>query len=1564
MEKSKDPTEIQNQKQNLEIQILEETLQKQQNIIEGFLEDWVPLPIIENIAEILKDLFARASQIQKKGIYKTSQEHTELKNTEWLYKKVSQSKKIKYWQLLQLLYKFPSDLQIGLDENICQYLEKSLFYKTLGELIPIQKYIENAWSLKRFLTDCIAFARLKRIQLKYISELAPGQTPHEKVKLLEAEFSLVPDNFLLERRLGGHGGVGIFKGMDIAKNVPVVIKYLTQQQEGKGDSSFRTMGYQESKKRFEREAKAFEKLERHRKAKEQAVTMLTEQAQKQIEEGKKTGNSEKLKAGFALLKQGQELDCDRYFVKAYCLATGQLNHFSSDQEGFQRCQFENVGFMVMEYVEGINLETLIQEYKDKNTFMPMKVFIPIMEGILRALDYCHTEGIIHRDVRPDNILITRNFKVRLTNLGRAKVEDMTQLTAQGVFVGTPGYAAPEGILHGKEYSRDFSELVTATDHRFDLYSLGCVAYEMLTGNPPFVSNKKSLEEKDLEILNKHLTEQPVSMLEIRKDIPEAINLLVMRLLAKKPENRFPSAREVLTTLRSALSLGQKAEEYTQKFLEKLKPVQQESIFPQRKPSFVRRMAWACMILVILSMPFLYAYRQEIFPKAEQWARNAWQTVRYETISFFRQDRKESKEADSILQKLAVYHKRLQEKWEANESLRDNLNKNFSPEQGYPEVGETIESLLVRSKKDLDRLENAIIEGKELLISKGGKETLSFLKNYTASLKEEQEEGLLDRIYKKLKSSYDLAFRIKKARDEEENTRKNARVLRNYLFSAQERVALVEEKLSILKENYPSELRYPGIDAETMKSFRERQKATNDLNLTIDSLNKIFLQGDIAQAQKKMEEYRSFGKVLDDLVDMDESITQILDACKKMKQQRENKQTIDKAFLVLDERTRGLQEKISLSRKLWEDNISLLPEDKEPKELLEKAQNDLKNLKDIQKNITQYLDSNKEKDAIEVALSYSPKEAPTSILELQQYIENRQVKINIAKAAQVAQKKKSETEYWQKQITPLLYETKISLSNLNKASEKWEQELHLLEQNFPDEYKQFSDKDRVNTQIEKRQSFLQRNIDTVQNLISEQNFEKAYQTLTQIQKNVSSIPQYIDSLSSEEEKIANLRKSAINKKETQVSQMRASRIVQKLQRYVSIMQEQLEPVQREIQALYAEFPPEKKYPVLSERSQKTVQDAEKSLLFYQKEIQKAQEHLKSNRISDALSLLGTYEEQRLVGYTEFSNNFKELQEDIVRTRSNALQRKADIQKIEEVEEYLTEIQTRKTEIDACVSSLNQKIAMLRQYSTQQGYQREDPNIAKYIEDASQESKQLGIIVDKSNQLLEEKKYAKAISLLQPYSNKINPGMTLLPLLKTYIAQCDKALQVNSRMENDPQLRQKLLFQEQEAKKKQEQLKAWQKSPGPWFDRVMPSAENYMKMDKEILSSIQNKGSMLVHARIQSTIIKLRESLEYMAELREIEEEIRKKGGTLPSVPEDKDKWLVEYLRRNRTILVDVDSEISEIEAMVKKISGDIRSGWVEESTLRDCLRSFQALERKFEEKLESIKSRLLTIATNF
>ena len=260
--------------------------------MESFLDEEVPRQLVEQVREVMKHLMERAVDIQKKRGQKTFQERMELKNTDWLCSKFRKINKLQYWHLLQILYKFPNDFQIGVDEFLSQYIRKSPHFKELNKIIHLDVYISNNWSFKRFLTDCIAFARLRRLQLKYMQESKDEKTALERATQIEKEFSVIPDNLILERRLGGNQNIAMFKGMDISKNVPVFIKYLRQDfQEEKG------MTLQEAKKRFERGAQAFEKLERHRKAKEQAVQMLLDQAQKQIEEGNQTGNTEKMKSG-------------------------------------------------------------------------------------------------------------------------------------------------------------------------------------------------------------------------------------------------------------------------------------------------------------------------------------------------------------------------------------------------------------------------------------------------------------------------------------------------------------------------------------------------------------------------------------------------------------------------------------------------------------------------------------------------------------------------------------------------------------------------------------------------------------------------------------------------------------------------------------------------------------------------------------------------------------------------------------------------------------------------------------------------------------------------------------------------------------------------------------------------------------------------------------------------------------------------------------------------------------------------------------------------------------------
>jgi tRNA A-37 threonylcarbamoyl transferase component Bud32 len=185
-------------------------------------------------------------------------------------------------------------------------------------------------------------------------------------------------------------------------------------------------------------------------------------------------------------------------------------------------------YFVMEFLQGL---TLAQAIQDGGPLEPARVCI-IAAQVARGLHAAHQKGIVHRDLKPENIfLLEREGQkdyVKIVDFGIAKVGGGQKLTQVGMVLGTPEYMSPEQAT-GQE-----------TDHRVDQYALGCIMYEMLTGVVPF------LGERPAQTLTKHVFEPVISPKKRKPDlkIPASVDAVVMRTLAKKPEQRFPSMREL------------------------------------------------------------------------------------------------------------------------------------------------------------------------------------------------------------------------------------------------------------------------------------------------------------------------------------------------------------------------------------------------------------------------------------------------------------------------------------------------------------------------------------------------------------------------------------------------------------------------------------------------------------------------------------------------------------------------------------------------------------------------------------------------------------------------------------------------------------------------------------------------------------------------------------------------------------------------------------------------------------------------------------------------------------
>jgi serine/threonine protein kinase len=179
-------------------------------------------------------------------------------------------------------------------------------------------------------------------------------------------------------------------------------------------------------------------------------------------------------------------------------------------------------YIVMEYVPGRTLAEVLRE-RGK---LPLPRACRIAATVAAAFSAAHDAGIVHRDVKPGNVMLTGRGEVKLTDLGIARALGHESLTQTATVLGTAPYFSPEQA-RGE-----------AVDARSDLYSLGCLLYEMLTGRPPFTGDSA------LAVAYKHVNEEPIPPSELDPHIPEDVEAVVLRSLAKDPDRRYKRARDM------------------------------------------------------------------------------------------------------------------------------------------------------------------------------------------------------------------------------------------------------------------------------------------------------------------------------------------------------------------------------------------------------------------------------------------------------------------------------------------------------------------------------------------------------------------------------------------------------------------------------------------------------------------------------------------------------------------------------------------------------------------------------------------------------------------------------------------------------------------------------------------------------------------------------------------------------------------------------------------------------------------------------------------------------------
>ena len=222
-------------------------------------------------------------------------------------------------------------------------------------------------------------------------------------------------------------------------------------------------------------------------------------------------------------------DIGRRF-RAEAVAIARLNH-PGIALIYELVQHEGQWLMVIEYVRGETLESLVA----RSGPLPTPQAAELAIQVLSALAHAHSMGVVHRDLKPPNIMITETGATKIMDFGIARVAGTEHLTSAGLLMGTPAYMAPEQVMGGE------------IDTRTDLYSVGVVLYHLLTGKLPFKG------ETPMAMVQSRIRDLPTPIRAIRQDLPAWISIVMERALERAADRRFQSADEMRDALRRGLS---------------------------------------------------------------------------------------------------------------------------------------------------------------------------------------------------------------------------------------------------------------------------------------------------------------------------------------------------------------------------------------------------------------------------------------------------------------------------------------------------------------------------------------------------------------------------------------------------------------------------------------------------------------------------------------------------------------------------------------------------------------------------------------------------------------------------------------------------------------------------------------------------------------------------------------------------------------------------------------------------------------------------------------------------
>jgi archaellum biogenesis ATPase FlaH len=265
---------------------------------------------------------------------------------------------------------------------------------------------------------------------------------------------------------------------------------------------------------------------------------------------------------FALIKTENLNDAARERINREGRAMGRLGDHPNIGTVYDIGDHQGQPFIVQACINGGDVEALIEKAPDHR--LPVDDVIRIARDVCKGLIFAHGKGIIHRDLKPGNVMLGEDGTAKIVDFGLAVAVDLSRITQSGMMVGTVSYMPPEQAMGGQ------------VSEKADLYSLGAMLYEMVTGRPPFIG------DDSVSIIGQHVNTPPISPTWHRADLPPALETLILQLLEKDPEKRPSSASAVLEAMES-IDTGKVSKEATKEASTLAENPLYQKVFVGREP---------------------------------------------------------------------------------------------------------------------------------------------------------------------------------------------------------------------------------------------------------------------------------------------------------------------------------------------------------------------------------------------------------------------------------------------------------------------------------------------------------------------------------------------------------------------------------------------------------------------------------------------------------------------------------------------------------------------------------------------------------------------------------------------------------------------------------------------------------------------------------------------------------------------------------------------------------------------------------------------------------------------